>query len=103
LLQRLPIAVHVAVAWAQLWLPSHLTGLVVPHLQASVLSPSAQSANAAHLTPTELSLMPDWQKASFAHVVPPQSQSAVFAVIPVVTAHGAGVVHLVSDDKPVLQ
>jgi hypothetical protein len=47
--------------------------------------------------------MPDWQKASFAHVVPPQSQSAVFAVIPVVTAHGAGVVHLVSDDKPVLQ
>jgi hypothetical protein len=99
------IGVHVEDARSQMWLPSQRTAVTVPspQLQAGVFSPSAQPANSAHRTPDELSLVAMSQNSVALHVVPPQSHSLPFTVIPVVSPQGGGVVHRVVVLSEVLQ
>jgi hypothetical protein len=90
---------------AQLWfaLQMLLEDPEPTQLHLNVFVPFSQSASAAHLTPGLLSLVVLWQNCVSEQVVPPQSHSAVFWVTPVKSAHGAGVVQRVSEERVFLQ
>jgi hypothetical protein len=103
-----PVFEHVPVVpLAQLWLALQMllvAGVPEPtQLHLNVFVPFSHAASAAHLTPGLLSLVVLWQNCVSEQVVPPQSHSAVFWVTPVKSAHGAGVVQRVSEERVFLQ